>query len=46
MKAVLPYYYNYFALVINKEIVFLKKSGELIEYSIDYTHKTYNAEKF
>jgi hypothetical protein len=30
MQAVMPYYYNYFALVVNKEIVFLGKKGELL----------------
>ena len=30
MQAVMPYYYNYFALVVNKEIAFLEKKGGCI----------------
>jgi hypothetical protein len=41
MIAVLPYYYNYYALVVNKEIVFMGKEGRLIDYSIEHTHTRY-----
>jgi hypothetical protein len=30
MQAVMPYYYNYFALVVNKEIAFLERKEKLL----------------
>jgi hypothetical protein len=41
MKGVMPYYYNYFALVVNKEIVFRGSPGILLEYTIDYKHEEF-----
>lgn len=42
-KAVCPYYYNFFALVVNKEIVYGgDPTQSLVEYTIDFKHKFYD----
>ena len=32
----MPYYFNLFALVVNKETIFMGKQGKLIEYSFPF----------
>lgn len=38
MIALLPYYYNFFALAVNKEVVFRGEQAQLLEYSVDLKH--------
>ena len=38
MISLLPYYYNFFALAVNKEVAFRGEQAPLLEYTVALTH--------